>query len=271
MNARVAAPQLSGRLLAYFALAYALSWSIGIALALAAHGLIAPILPQWFHYLIAYGPLLAAVIVTGATEGRRGLQELWARFARWRVEPIWWLVALSPLVIGLAVILAVNLLTDNPIALAQLGEVHFLPPLGIGALLLWIVTFGIGEETGWRGYALPRLQKAHNALNATIILTIFWAFWHLPQFFYLFDPAIAPGWALGLFAGALVFTWLFNSTGGSVPVVALAHGCFNFISASNAGNGVLAAVISTVVMVWAVVVVFLYKPKHLSRRARVTV
>ncbi|MCX7790204.1 MAG: CPBP family intramembrane metalloprotease [Chloroflexaceae bacterium] len=271
MNVRAIAPQLSGRLLAYFALAYALSWSIGIALALAAHGLIAPILPRWFHYLIAYGPLLSAVIVTGATEGRRGLQELWARVARWRVEPIWWLVALSPIGIGLTVILAVNLLTDNPITLAQLGEVHFLPPLGIGALLLWIVTFGIGEEIGWRGYALPRLQKAHNALNATIILTIFWAFWHLPQFFYLFDPAIAPGWALGLFAGALVFTWLFNSTGGSVPVVALAHGCFNFVSASNAGNGVLAAVISTVVMVWAVVVVALYRPKHLSRRPRVTV
>lgn len=271
MNVRAIAPQLSGRLVAYFVLAYALSWSIGIALALAAQGLIAPILPQWFHYLIAYGPLLSAVIVTGVTEGRRGLRELWARVTRWRVEPIWWLVALSPLVIGLAVILAVNLVTSNTVTLAQLGEVHFLPPLGIGALLLWIITFGIGEEAGWRGYALPRLQQAHNALNATIILTFFWAFWHLPQFFYLFEPAIAPGWALGLFAGALVFTWLFNSTGGSVPVVAVGHGCFNFLSASNVGDGVLAAVISTVVMVWAVVVLLLYRPQHLSRRARVTV
>jgi uncharacterized membrane protein YhdT len=115
MQARASTSQLSGRLLAYFALAYALSWSIGIALALAAQGLIAPILPKWFHYLIAYGPLLSAVIVTGATEGRRGLQELWARVTRWRVEPIWGLVALSPLVIGLAVILALNLLTGNPI------------------------------------------------------------------------------------------------------------------------------------------------------------
>ena len=271
MNARVMAPQLSGRLVAYFALAYAFSWSIGIALALAAQGLIAPILPQWFHYLIAYGPLLSAVIVTGATEGQAGLQDLWARVTRWRVAPVWWLVAVSPLVIGLAVVLAVNLLTDDPIALAQLGEVHFLPPLGIGALLLWIVTFGIGEEAGWRGYALPRLQRTHNALYATIILTFFWACWHLPQFFYLFDPSIAPGWALGLFAGALVFTWLFNSTGGSVLVVAVGHGCFNFVSASNAGNGVLAAVISTVVMVWAVVVAFLYRPKHLSRHDRVMV
>jgi len=268
MNPRVTAP-LSGGLVAYFGLAYASSWSIGVPLALAAQGVIAPILPPWCHYLIAYGPLLSAVIVTAATEGPPGLQRLWARVTRWRVAPLWWLVAVSPLGIGLVLFLVLNLLTDKPIEFAQLGEVRFLPPLGIGALLLWVVTFGIGEEVGWRGFALPRLQRTHNALSATIVLTCLWAFWHLPQFFYLFDPAIAPGWVLGLFAGALVFTWLFNSTGGSVLVLAVAHGCFNFISASNAGSGVLAAVISTVVMVWAVVVVLLYRPKHLSSRQRV--
>ncbi len=268
MNGRGSAP-ISGRVMTYFGLAYAFSWSIGVPLALAAQGVIAPILPPWCHYLIAYGPLLSAVIVTAATEGQPGLQRLWTRLTRWRVAPHWWLVAVSPLGIGLVLVLALNLLTDRPIGLAQLGDVHFLPPLGIGALLLWIVTFGMGEEVGWRGYALPRLQRTHNALSATIILTCFWAFWHLPQFFYLFDPAIAPGWVLGLFAGALVFTWLFNGTGGSVLVLAVAHGCFNFVSASSAGHGVLAAVISAVVMGWAVIVVLVYRPKHLSSRQRV--
>jgi hypothetical protein len=88
----------------------------------------------------------------------------------------------------------------------------------------------------------------------------------LPQFFYLFDPAIAIGWAIGLFAGAIVFTWLLNSTSGSILVVAVWHGCFNYITASSAGNGMLAAVVSTVVMVWAVVVIFIYKPRNLSLR-----
>ena len=145
-----------------------------------------------------------------------------------------------------------------------LGQVNFLPNLGVGALLLWIFTFGFGEEIGWRGYALPRLQKDRSALSATLILAVFWALWHLPQFFYLFDTAILVGWFFGLTAGAIVFTWLYNSAEGSILMVALWHGAFNFITASKAGEGVLAAVLSTLVMVWAVAVIIWLKPTNLS-------
>ena len=100
----------------------------------------------------------------------------------------------------------------------------------------------------------------------TLSKVFFWALWHLPQFFYLFDTSIAIGWVIGLFAGAIVFTWLFNSAEGSILIVAIWHGCFNYISASNAGNGLLATVVSTIVMIWAVVVVFVYKPKTLSSK-----
>jgi len=240
-------------LILYFVLAYAISWSIGIPLALEHKGLMDPILPDWTHYFVSYGPLLAAVLVTTISEGRSGLKKLGERMIKWRVRPIWWLVAISPLVIGAVVAAAVSFFTGKPVSIATLGEVNFLPPLGIGALALWLLTFGIGEETGWRGYALPHLQKNHSALPATLILAALWALWHLPQYFYLFDPAIAIGWLIGLFAGAIVFTWLLNSSNGSILIVAIWHGCFNFMTASNAGNGILAAVVSTVFMVWAVV------------------
>ena len=256
-------------LVLYFVLAYAISWAIGIPLALEHHGWMAPILPDWAHYFVAYGPLLSALIVTLATEGRPGLKKLWERMTQWKVRPIWWVAALSPLIIGAVVVLVFVLVTGKPISIAMLGEVNFLPPLGIGALALWFLTFGIGEETGWRGYALPRLQKNRSALSATLILAAFWALWHLPQFFYLFDPAIAIGWLIGLFAGAIVFTWLFNSASGSILILAVWHGCFNFMSASDAGNGVLAAVVSTLVMVWAVVVIVWFKPGNLSRQPKV--
>ena len=255
-------------LVAYFILAYVISWIIGIPLALGKQGIIQPIFPQWFHYFVAYGPMLSALIVTWATQGQLGVKELWGRITKWRVGGIWWLVALSPLIIGFLITLAMNFLTNNKISLSELGEIHFLPPLGIGALFLWFVTFGIGEEIGWRGYALPRLQKNRSALHATIILACLWALWHLPQFFYLFDPSIAIGWAIGLFAGAIVFTWLLNSTEGSILTAAIFHGCFNYITSSNAGDGLLAAVVSTIVMIWAVVVIFLYKPKTLSSKGR---
>ncbi len=260
----------SRSLIAYFVLAYAFSWAIGIPLALSAQGITGPTLPLWSHYLAAYGPLLAALIVTWRFERAMGLGELAARIVRWRVHPIWWIVAISPLIIGLVVALIMNITSGSQIQLAALGEVEFLPPLGIGALALWILTFGIGEEVGWRGYALPRLQKNRSALSATIILAVFWALWHIPFFFYLYDAAIAIGWAIGLFAGAIVFTWLFNSSGGSVLIVAIWHGCFNFVTATDAGNGILAAVVSTVVMIWAVVVIVLFKPATLSRTNKVS-
>jgi len=268
MENKTVTSQNSRGLVAYFILAYGIAWAIEIPLALAKQGMIQPILPSWFHYLVAYGPALSALIVTWATQGKQGLKENWGRITRWQVGGIWWLAALSPLIVGLVVALLMNFLTDNQIALSDLGAVNFLPPLGTDALLLWILTFGIGEEIGWRGYALPRLQKNHNALYATMILAFFWALWHLPQFFYLFDASIAIGWAFGLFTGTIVFTWLLNSTEGSLLIVAVFHGCFNYITASNAGDGLLAAIVSSVVMVWGVIVVFVYKPKTLSSKGK---
>ncbi len=256
-------PDDSRVLIAYFILAYAISWSIGVPLALANQGIIPAILPQWTHYLVAYGPMLSALIVTWISQGLPGLKELGRHMIMWRVCPKWWIVAFSPLIIGYVVILILNGLTDSEIGLSNLGAVNYLPPLGIGALLLWLFTFGLGEETGWRGFALPRLQKGRGALAATIILAAFWALWHLPQFFYLFDPSIAFGWVIGLFAGAVVLTWLYNSAKDSILMVAIWHGCFNFITASKADVGILPAVVSTIVIVWAVVVIALYKPKYL--------
>lgn len=253
----------------YFVLAFAFSWLIGIPLALSNQGLIKPFLPPWAHYLFGYGPMLSALLVTWLSEGRQGLREIGSRMVMWKVRPIWWIVALSPLALGLVVALILNLAMASGITVSTIGEVQFLPPLGMGALLLWILTFGFGEETGWRGYALPRLQFGRSAFFATVILWFFWALWHLPAFFYLYDPAIAPMWLIGQFAGAILFTWLFNSSAGSILIVAIWHGCFNFISSSQAGNGLLAAVVSTIVMVWAVVILVVFKLPNLSHLKKV--
>ena len=134
------------------------------------------------------------------------------------------------------------------------------------ALPLWVLTFGIGEETGWRGFALPRLQESHSPLGATIILWVFWALWHLPLFFYSYEVSILPGFLIGLLAGAINFTWLYNSTDGSILLVALWHGTFNFTTAcSSCKTGLSAAVISTLVMVWAVAIVLFYRSRAFPR------
>jgi membrane protease YdiL (CAAX protease family) len=188
---------------------------------------------------------------------------------KWKVSPGWWLVAIAPLGLYLLVGYALRVVQGTPMDLATMGKVDFLPALGLAALPLWILTFGIGEETGWRGFALPRLQEGRSALLATIILWFFWALWHLPLFFYSYQFSVLPGFLIGLFAGAIVFTWLYNSTGGSVLLVAIWHGAFNFTTACVAcKTGVIAAIVSALVMVWAVFIVKLYKPVSLTREAK---
>lgn len=253
---------------AFFMLAYGLSWMVEIPLALEAQGLIQMRMPFSVHYLAAYGPMLAALIVTRVVGGPRGLRNLFGRMTKWKVGPGWWLVAVAPLGLYLAVAVALWLIQGTPFDLIAMGQIDFLPALGLAALPVWILTFGIGEETGWRGFALPRLQEGRSALGATIILWAFWALWHLPLFFYSYEAAILPGFLIGLLAGAITFTWLYNSTYGSVLMVAIWHGAFNFTTACvSCKTGLSAAVISTLVMVWAVVVVLFFKPASLSRSA----
>ena len=254
-------------LLTFFMLAYALSWMVEIPLALRAQGVLQVEIPISLHYLAAYGPMLSALIVTGVTGGIGGLRELWERMTRWKVNPGWWLVAVAPLGLYLVAAAALWLTQREAIDLAAMGQVDFLPAIGLAALPLWILTFGIGEETGWRGFALPRLQESRSALRATVILWAFWALWHLPLFFYSYEVSILPGFLIGLLAGAIVFTWLYNSTEGSILLVALWHGAFNFTTACvTCKTSLSAAVISSLVMVWAAIVILVFKPASLARR-----
>ncbi len=153
-------------LVLYFILAYALSWCVFIPLALQAQGLLSGVAP-WLHLAGAYGPALAALVVTALTKGRAGLRELFSRMGRWRIGWGWMVVALlSPLAIYLATALVLGLVTRQPLALGTYGSIAELPGVsGLAGWLVWILTFGLGEETGWRGFALPRLQKTYSAAH----------------------------------------------------------------------------------------------------------
>lgn len=249
----------------YFLLAYGFSWIVGVPLALEAQGVINVGLPFSLHYLYAYGPTLAALFITWLVNGQDGLKELFSRISKWRVKPIWWIIAFSPLWLFALVAIVQRIIQGDWQDLNLLGQVHFLPQLNpVTALLLWIFTFGLGEEIGWRGFALPRLQRNRSALSASLILTILWALWHWPMFFYNLDSSFIIGWLLSLAAGTIVFTWLYNSSRGSVLILILWHGTFNFITASNAGEGLAAIILSVIVIIWAIVVVLLYKSATLS-------
>jgi CAAX protease family protein len=166
-----AAPH-SGRraLIAYFALAYALSWSWIIPLAVT-HQVIGQGQGWPTHYPALLGPAVAAIAVTAWTTGRTGLRDLLARLVRWRVAPRWWLVAVSPVAFGGLGLAVLAISAPRMPAVAGFGRFSGTPAIGLLGVFLLITFVGsLGEETGWRGFALPNLQRRFSPLTATLIL-----------------------------------------------------------------------------------------------------
>lgn len=249
-------------LVAYFALAYALSWSWAIPLA-AAHQVVHRGAVWPTHYPALLGPAIAAVVVTAWTMGRPGLRDLGARLARWRVAPRWWLAAVSPAAFLAFGLIALRVAGKPLPAVADFGRFSGTPTIGLVGVFLLITFVGsLGEETGWRGYALPQLQRRFSPLTATLILAPLWFLWHLPQFPVIgtyrdFGPAGYMGMFLGLTCGAIVLTWLYNRSGGSILLVIVWHGVYNFVGATQAATGTLAAIVSTLIMVQGIILVVL--------------
>ena len=213
--------------LKYFALAFAFTWTLWVPAALEARGSI-PALPVPATFLGVFGPLVAAVVVTAQEDGRAGLRSLLGRVVRWRVAPMWYAVAiLGPLVLQLGAIGLHVALGGRPPGFGSL--VGALPTLLLVSVYM-AFTVALGEEVGWRGYALPALQARHNALIASLILGVMWALWHLPVFFNpdtLYSNLPFGLWVAYAVPLAVVITWLFNSAGGSALLAILFHAGLN--------------------------------------------
>ncbi len=262
-------------IITYFILAYAISWIIEAPLVASAQGFIDVSVPFALHYLNDYAPLSAAIITTAIANGTEGLRELFQRMIKWRVGLGWVLVAaFSPLALfGIATGMVIVGMGEEPPDLSLLGSITYLPYLGGGGWIFWILTAGIGEESGWRGYALPSLQGNMSALSATLIVTLLWVGWHLPRFFYYGNYMLLSLYALplaahGFLALAFVLTWLYNGTHGSVLMAALFHGGYNFWDASPADTGFVYDTINALLIIWAVALVIVFRPANLSHKGK---
>lgn len=255
----------------YFLLAYAFSWAIEIPVALSVQGVISAQVPPALYYFASFGPFLAALVVVTATEGLPGLRRLFSGLAKWRVGRDYaiFAVLMPPILFAIAVLVS-RLLQGHWPDLRLLGDIDYLPRLGVlGVLGLWLLTFGLGEETGWRGFALPRLQASRSAFSSALIVGVLHTFWHLPAFFFR-DTYTAMG-LLGLpmlfvsvVSASIIMTWLYNGTRGSLLMIVLFHGLFNFFSVSEAGGESAAIVMSAVIVFWAVRVVKVYGQENLA-------
>ncbi|MEQ8756663.1 MAG: CPBP family intramembrane glutamic endopeptidase [Coleofasciculus sp. G1-WW12-02] len=127
------------------------------------------------------------------------------------------------------------------------------------------------EEIGWRGFALPRLQKRHNALTATLIVGMLWGLWHLPLIFLVGQsmsefPFL---WFIIIVTNAFIYTWIYNSTKGSILLVALFHGALNIFSAFILGvSPIVDALVNCVVVI---ILIAVFGQANLSHQKRVYV
>jgi len=272
MNARVSEAHLSDQrslpggatlaalirrhpMIAFFTLAYGISWAMLLTL----YGLLG--LPAALVILLqTLGPTVAALVTAGVLEGPAGRRRLLARVRIWRVARRWYLFALAgiPAVCVLAALVL-------PGAFVGLGDQSAVK-LGIEFLAFVVVGFVSGpllEEPGWRGFALPHLQAQMGALRGTLVLGALWAAWHLPQYLVPewanqnggLNPTPVATFLLMVVAISPVMTWLFNRTRGSLFLVMLAHSSINaslavFVVAASALNvGLLALGSLSVVLI----------------------
>jgi membrane protease YdiL (CAAX protease family) len=249
-------------LVTFFVLAFALAWWIWI---LYAFNII------FLGPIFALGPLLAAIIVTVLTSGKAGLKALLSRMVRWRVGLRWYAAALG-LPVGVYLFaVSLNILSGASASTAEPFSSWYLVFPLFAFSLLFPLSGAFGEELGWRGYALPRVQARVSALCAALIIGVIQTAWHLPLFMsnLVHVSDIPVFMAIGTVA-----TWLFNNTRGSVLMTMVLHASFN---TNAAFFGAMFTGAELVRMSWllaagwcvaAIVVVAMYGPAHLSRKHR---
>lgn len=225
------------------------------------------------------GPLVGALVTTAVVDGREGLRELLARMSRVRIGLRWWAVALgTPIAVAAityVVLVAYSVFLLAPVALptsVAFGKFVGFPITNwIALCAMLILVNGFGEETGWRGFLLPAMQRRWSPLTASLIVAAIWALWHAPAFlvntnYRAMSIAMLPMFFVGLVCGSLFLTWLYNRGRQSIALVAVWHGVFNLLSGTVAARGSLAATETAAVM--AIAIVLLVRELRAVQRER---
>lgn len=175
-------------------------------------------------FLCVYAPAIAAFIIVAYHGGRKGIQSFLSRLFLWRCSPAWYVF----LFIGIPLVFYVGsavkgTLFEDPFPFTSVWS--------LCVALIFAAIKGPVEEFGWRGLALPLLQRKVAPIWAGLILGVIWGFWHLPAFLLRgtqqSEWSFAPFFA-GCLAISVIATGLFNGSHGSILLAALFH--FNLMN-----------------------------------------
>jgi len=223
-------------LLFFFLMAYGFSWIVSIPAILSAWGVLPIAMFAIFFTIKSFGPFVAAYVMTGVLEGREGILRLRQSLKQVRARWQWY----AFIVIGIPALLLLGI----AVLPGALASFQGFPPNFVATYLVTFVLifFGggpLGEEPGWRGFALPRLQTRYGALRGTLLLGVMWLFWHLPDYLTVAQrggPGVdlanllmvnLPIFFVMVMAMAVIFTWVFNHTRGSLFIAILLHTSIN--------------------------------------------
>ena len=249
------------KLTLYYLFALLITWSIWLPLVSNRQFETGLAVLPYQHYAGSFGPLLAALIVTLVFEGPGGVLRFIKSCFRKTGRPLSYVAVIVVPVVCFAIAVEINYrFTGLWPEWRDIGITRQLPGFStLSAWLFWIFTFGVGEETGWRGFALQELQQVMKPVKASLCLGVMWAIWHVPAFFYdqeylAMGGAALAGWLLAILYGSVFLSWLCNIAGGSILLVALWHGTFDMLIACDAATGVIPGVMSMLVIVMAIVI-----------------
>ncbi|MEP6674085.1 MAG: type II CAAX endopeptidase family protein [Ferruginibacter sp.] len=226
------------------------------------------------HGLGGLGPLVASFLTTWIFLKNKGLKALLKKC--FQIKPLIYLVIalFSPFLLAIIASVINHFVNDQPIILTELLTTKEFPDFNLLTFFIYnLIFFGFGEEVGWRGFALPRLQNKMNALTASIVLTIFWALWHLPLFFYrpgytTMDIAGILGWVFSLLTGSILLTWLFNSTRAGILICAIFHSTVDIAFTTDLADKNIVNYMGILITVWGVLTIIIFKPKNLAPMPR---
>ena len=247
-------------------------------------GMITPIIAglvpsdSMFLLIAAYSASLAGVILTAIVSGKAGLGRMFRRLLIWRAGIGWWVFALfafALLYLGGLVLAA--LFSGSALNLNLTQPVYMFIPLFI---VKFFLDAGLGEELGWRGFLLPRLQARYSALISSIIIAIVWGLWHWPLFMLEgMSPTYEMGQAWGVVPALLgytvfvvlpysiLFTWMYNNTKGSLLLAFVFHASQAWFELFRDPDNLFGPYLgfTAILTVTAIVVVLTSGAKNLSR------
>jgi membrane protease YdiL (CAAX protease family) len=267
-------------LLGFFLLSFVISWVLWI-----------PLLYGHFRYgwttwegdswtnirtmlgiLGSMGPAISAIILTYTLKGKEGVRLLLKRILLWRVNVVWWLIGFYSWWFIASILAFLLQLSPFQNIILQFAFFIINIPVNIFLLQMPLLIGMVGEELGWRGFALPKLLEKYDPIVSSLILALPWIFWHAPLAVFQEWTGNIPimhfllNYALLILPLTLIFTWFFQNTKGSILLVIVLHKAFNFtfniysnvLGLTEEGGKLLFNCLIMVLWIWAVILVVYY-------------